>query len=379
MGGLVVNKKWLIGSSVGFAGIAVVGVLWWAVWGRFYQGTDDAYVHGNQVRLTPQISGYVKAIYAEDTELVEEGQILVELDATDRTIAFEKAKNELALKVREVTQLFETAYVIAGEYEKSQANLVEMEVLFANRKEVVESGAISIEEFITAETNYYAAQASLISVQYQLMRALSEIQNTTIETHPIVEKAKTSLREAYVNLQRCILKSPVAGIIAQRKVQVGGTVDPTSALMAIIPLNQMWIEANYKEVDLTKIRIGQSAHMTADIYGRDVVYTGEVVGIGIGSGAVFSPLPPQNATGNWIKIVQRIPVRISLSQEQLRQNPLRLGLSMHVDVDLHDMSGTRVPQKSMEKPVYQTYVFNSQMAGVEQVIEQIIRENQTFE
>ena len=373
------TKRWFIATGAFFIGLALIAFIWWFFWGRFEKSTDDSYVQGNQVRLTSQIDGYVVSIHADDTELVEEGQILVELDKVDRLLAFEKAKAVLAESIRIVTKLFETVYVLASEYEMAGAKLVETEVLYINRKEVVESGAISEEEYIVAETNYYAAKARLVAAKYNLMKGISEVQNTTVATHPIVEKAKSDLREAYVNLQRCTLRSPVTGIVALRKVQVGQSITKQIPLLAVIPLNQMWVDANFKEVDLSKIRIGQTATITSDMYGGKVVYKGEVIGIGIGSGAVFSPLPPQNATGNWIKIVQRIPVRVSLDLDQLRRNPLRLGLSMNVSIDVHDLEGSRVPSMSVDKSIYQTDIFYSQIDGAEKVIQEILDQNQTAE
>ena len=277
--------------------------------------------------------------------------------------------------MREVTKLFENVYVLASEYEKAGAKLVEAEIRYLNRKEIVESGAISEEEYIFSEADYFAARATHTAAKYNLMKGISEVQNTTIATHPLVEKAKADVREAYVKLQRCTLRSPVTGIVAQRKVQVGQSISRHLPLLAIIPLNQMWIEANFKEIDLTNIRIGQAATITSDIYGGGVVYKGEVIGIGIGSGAVFSPLPPQNATGNWIKIVQRIPVRISLDPQQLKKNPLRLGLSMNVSVDISDIEGSRIPKKSSDQSIYQTDIFESQIDGSEKVIEAILEQN----
>ena len=258
----------------------------------------------------------------------------------------------------------------------ADAKVVETETKYLNRREVVESGAISEEEYIISETDYYSAKAAQVAAKYNLMKAMSEVQNTTVPTHPIVEIAKSDVREAYINLQRCTLRSPVTGIVALRKVQVGQSIIKQLPLMAVIPLEQMWVDANFKEVDLSKIRIGQPATITSDIYGREVVYKGEVIGIGIGSGAVFSPLPPQNATGNWIKIVQRIPVRISIEPKQLLKNPLRLGLSMNVTVDVHDVESPRVPDKSIDVSICQTDVFHAQLNGFEDVIKSILDQNQ---
>ncbi len=373
-----VNKKWIPLSCVIFLSIGMIAVIWWYGWGQYDKSTDDSYVGGNQVRLTSQIPGYVVSIYADDTELVEEGQILVVLDATDRSIAFEKAKALLAEKVREVAKLFENVYVLVSEYERAEAKVLEAETRYLNRKNVVESGAVSEEEYIFAETDYLAAKATLKGAKYNFMKGISEVQNTSIENHPLVEKAKSDVREAFVNLQRCTLRSPVTGIVAQRRVQVGQTIRPEIPLLAVIPLNQMWVDANFKEVDLSKIRIGQPVYTTSDMYGSEVAYRGEVIGIGVGTGAVFSPLPPQNATGNWIKIVQRVPVRVSLDPEQLKRNPLRLGVSMNVHVDVHDITGRRVPERSSDKFIYQTDIFQTQENGSERIIQEILEQNGAF-
>lgn len=373
------NKKWLWISGVSFIAIALLVFFWWLFWGRFEVSTDDSYVGGNQVRLTSQIDGYVVSIHADDTDLVEEGQILIELDKTDRLIALERAKAILGERIREVTKLFEMVYVSASEYDKYNSYFVDAEVRYWNRKEVVESGAISEEEYIHAETAYYAAKAQVASSKYTLMKAISEVQNTTVKTHPLVQKAISDVREAYLHLQRCTIRSPATGIVALRKVQVGQSITKQIPLLAVIPLNQMWVDANFKEIELSKIRIGQTALVTSDTYGKSVVYKGEVIGIGIGSGAVFSTLPPQNATGNWIKIVQRIPVRISLDLEQLKRIPLRLGLSMNVTVDLHDTEGLMIPEKTPDRSLYNTDVFDTQMDGVEEVIQAIFEQNETLE
>ena len=245
------NKKWFVLSTALFVAIALTCFCWWLFWGRFEKSTDDSYVQGNQVRLTSQIDGYAVSIHADDTEIVTEGQILVELDTTDRKLAFEKAKAILAEKIREVTKLFENVYVLASEYEKAGAKVVETETKYFNRREVVESGAISEEEYIISETDYYSAKAAQMAAKYNLMKAISEVQNTTVPTHPIVEMAKSDVREAYINLQRCTLRSPVTGIVALRKVQVGQSIIKQLPLMAVIPLEQMWVDANFKEVDLS--------------------------------------------------------------------------------------------------------------------------------
>ncbi len=352
---------------------------WWFFWARLVKTTRDAYVQGNQVTLTPQVSGIVIAVNVDETQLVVERQILVALDETDYKISLEAAKSRLGQVIRNVTEMFENVYALGAQFELRQAELFKAEVDYLDRKQIVAQGAISDEDFIHAEANYFAAKANVQFVKYQLMQAISAVQNTTISTHPLVESAKEELRQAWVNLQRCTLRAPVTGIIAQRAVQVGESVNQLSPLLAIIPLDQVWVDANFKETELSKIRIGQSVTMTADMYGREVVYSGQVVGINSGSGAVFSALPPQNATGNWIKIVQRIPVRIAINSDQLRRFPLWLGLSMNVKVDVRDTQGVRVPPASSEKNLYVTNIFKGQIDGAEEIIEEILQKNMTFD
>lgn len=358
--------------------VALIIFFWWLFWARFVRSTNDAYVHGNTVRLTPQVPGIVTKIYAEDTDLVEEGQILVELDRTDYNIAFEKAKNELAQSVRRVCQMFEKVYSLAAIYEEKQSHLAKAEIYYLNRKGVVQTGAISDEEFVASETNYYAAMAALEMTKYDLRQAISEVQGTTVDTHPLVKQAKDVVRKTYVNLNRCTLRAPATGIIAKRYVQVGQSVNSSIPLMAVVPLDQIWVEANFKEIHLDKIRIGQMAKVTSDMYGDSVTFRGQVVGIGAGTGAVFSTLPPQNATGNWIKIVQRVPVRIQISSDQLYKYPLRLGLTMSVEVNVRDTGGRQIPPKSPGKPIFTTDVFTEQLAGAEKVIKEVVETNRFY-
>ena len=373
------KKKTFVIITLVFLLSAIVVFCWWFFWARFEASTQDAYVHGNQVMLTPQIPGIVTAVNINETELVEEGQVLIRLDETDRQIDLDSAINHLGDTVRQVTKMFENVYSLAAQFEVRQAELFSAEVDYVDRKSVVAEGAVSDEDYIHSESNFYAAKASVEVVKFQLMQAISLVQKTTIVTHPLVEKAKERVKQTWVNLQRCTIKAPVAGVVALRTVQVGESVMVTTPLLAIVPLDQMWVNANFKEDDLSGIRIGQPVNMTADTYGGQIVYKGEVIGIAAGSGAVFSPLPPQNATGNWIKIVQRIPVRVSINSEQLRRFPLRLGLSMDVHVDIRDKEGRRVPHKSVEKPLYVTDVFINQIDGSEQLIEEILEKNMTFD
>ncbi len=363
------------------AGFLLIGIAFFALWffdWRYQETTEDAYVHGNQVVVTPQISGYITSITVDDTEVVKEGRILIKLDPTDRKIALEGAKNALAETVRNVGQMFENVGVNKGIVEKRKAEFAKAAKDYQHRKKLVKSGGVSVEEFQHAEAAFIASFAAYLSARHALRGAQTLVENTTIKTHPLVEKASDTLREAYVNLERCTIRSPTDGMVAMKKGQVGEAINPSTPLMTIIPLNQIWVDANFKENQLKKVRIGQRVDLTSEIYGRDVRYRGEVIGIAAATGSVMSVLPPQNATGNWIKIVQRLPVRVKLDPSQLEKHPLRLGLSMKARVDITDTSGVMIPASPPEGALYATDIFDKQEAGAEPLISKIIKENSTF-
>lgn len=373
------RKKIVLGSiAFGFVVIGILFLLLWILYFRFEETTTDSYVGGNQVVITPQINGYVSAIYADDHDVVEEGQILVELDKIDATVAYEAAKDNLAETVREVVTLFQKVGQYKAEREERKAEMVRRGQDYTHRKNLIDSGSVSLEDLEHAEASFVAAFASVMMIEYQLRQALSQVENTTIETHPLVEKAKEEVKRTYVNLKRCTILSPVRGQVARRAAQVGQAFNPQDPLMVVIPFDQMWVEANYKETQIRKMRIGQCVEMKSDTFGRHVVYHGKIIGISAGTGSVFSVLPPQNATGNWIKIVQRLPVRVSIDPKEMQKNPLRLGLSMTVKVNLHDLSGKMIPPPIEQKPIYETDIFQHQLCGVNEIIENIIYHNSTF-
>ena len=369
------RKKILIGLTAGLLLIGLIFLILWLIIFRFHKTTDDAYVNGNQVVITPQISGYITNVTVDDTQMVEEGHVLVELDTIDKTIDLDKAKNELADTVRNVAQMFENVSRLKADVESRKAEMAKTGKDYENRKKMVSSGAISVEDFQHSEAYFIEAFANFLSAQHQLRGAEVLVEGTTIETHPLVEKAKAATKEAYVNLQRCTIRSPVKGIITNKQAQVGEAIAPNTSLMIIVPMDQIWVDANYKESQLGKMRIGQPAKLTSDIYGSGVVYHGEVIGIGAATGSVLSVLPPQNATGNWIKIVQRLPVRILLNPEELQKNPLRLGLSMEVNVNVHDIKGNLIPPPTSLEKLYTTNIFDSQEKGADELINNIIAEN----
>jgi len=369
------RKKILGGLTLGLLIISLLIFLLWFFILRFHKTTDDAYVNGNQVVVTPQISGYITAVTVNDTQLVEAGHILVQLDTIDQTISLEKAKNELAETVRNVAQMFKNVEKLKADVESSKAEMARTGQDYEHRKKLVQCGAISVEDFQHSEAFFIQAYANLLAAQFSLSGAEALIEGTTIETHPLVEKAKAATKDAFVNLQRCTIRSPVQGIVTNKQAQVGQAITPNTPLMILVPMDQIWVDANFKEEQLRKVRIGQPVKMTSDIYGRDVTYHGKVIGIGAATGSVLSVLPPQNATGNWIKIVQRLPVRIRLDQDEIKVYPLRLGLSMNVNVDVHKTDGDLIPPPTPFTELYTTSVFENQDQGADVLINQIIAEN----
>lgn len=311
----------------------------WLLISRFYEETDNAYVQGNVVQITPQIVGTVVKIFADDTDLVKAGQTLVSLDPADTKVAVEQAEAELAQTVREVRTLYTS-------HKQSDANLVQRQVELTRaeddlteRKKLALTGTISKEELRHAEATVNVARAAVDAAREQLSSGRALTDGTSVRRHPTVQRSSAHLRELLLALQRTTLVAPVNGQIAKRTVQVGQRVSPGAPLMAVIPLDQLWVDANFKEGQLRTMRAGQSVTLTSDLYGSAVKYTGKVVGMGAGTGGAFALLPAQNATGNWIKVVQRVPVRIALDPAQLAAHPLRIGLSIHAEVDLHDQNG----------------------------------------
>ena len=373
------RKKWIAIAVSIFVLAGLAFLIYWLIWGQFSETTDDAYVNGNQVTVMPQIQGIVTSILTDNTQLVNEGQPLITLDPHDSEIAFERAKSTLGQTVRDVVQLFANVYQLEAQREVRNADLIRATLDYEHRKNLVDTGSVPREEFEHSETTLYAAYASLQQVEEDLLAAEAEVAGTTIRTHPRVEVAKARVKETFLSLQRCVIYAPATGIATQRSAQVGQSVMPGTPLLAIVPIDQMWIDANYREVQLKNLRIGQPVEINVDMYGSDAPFHGRVVGLNPGTGAVFSVLPPQNATGNWIKIVQRVPVRISLDPEELKQHPLVLGLSVETDVDTHDRSGRQLPIITTEKPFYTTNVFAEELAGVDAIIEAIIDENCHYE
>ncbi len=358
------------------AGLTLLGGLvyggWWFTTQRHYESTDNAYVQAPVVQITPQIGGTVLAVLADDTDIVKAGQPLVRLDPADARLALDRAESQLAQTVREVRTLYANNGALDANVRLREAEIarVQSDVARAQddvnrRRPLLATGAVGGEEMKHAETTLAAARSALAGAQSAFAaaqeqaasnRALTE--GTSVEKHPNVERAAAAVREAYLAVQRTEVPAPVTGQVAKRTVQVGQRIAAGTPMMSVIPLEQVWVEANFKEVQLRQMRIGQPVKLTADLYGGKVEYEGHIAGVGAGTGAAFALLPAQNATGNWIKVVQRVPVRVELAAAQLKEHPLRVGLSMEAKVDVAQQTGAPVlgapaPRASSSTEVYQ--------------------------
>ncbi|AJX17074.1 hemolysin D [Burkholderia ubonensis] len=352
---------------------AIAYGLYYFLVARFHESTDDAYVNGNVVQITPQVTGTVIAVKADDTQTVKAGDSLVLLDPADSQVALQQAEANLAQTVRQVRGLFVNDDQYRAQVALRQSDLSRAEDDLRRRLAVAQTGAVSQEEISHARDAVKSAQASLDTAQQQLASNRALTANTTIASHPNVLAAAAKVRDAYLANARNTLPAPVTGYVAKRSVQVGQRVSPGTPLMSVVPLNAVWVDANFKEVQLNHMRIGQPVELTADIYGSSVVYHGKVIGFSAGTGSAFSLLPAQNATGNWIKVVQRLPVRIELDPKDLEKHPLRIGLSMQVDVNIKDESGNQLG--NVQNTVYQTDVFAKYGDEANAEIARIVAEN----
>jgi len=352
---------------------AIAYGLYYFLVARFTESTDDAYVNGNVVQITPQVTGTVIAVNADDTQTVKVGDPLVLLDPADSRIALQQAEANLGQTVRQVRGLFADDSQYQAQVAQRQSDLSRAQDDLRRRMEVAQTGAVSQEEISHARDAVKSAEAALDAAQQQLAANRALTANTTIANHPNVMAAAAKVRDAYLANARNTLPAPVTGYVAKRSVQVGQRVSPGTPLMSVVPLNAVWVDANFKEVQLKHMSIGQPVEMTADVYGSSVVYHGKVVGFSAGTGSAFSLLPAQNATGNWIKVVQRLPVRISLDPKELQEHPLRIGLSMQVDVNIKNDTGNQLG--NAPNTVYQTDVFEKYGDQADAEIARIIAEN----
>ncbi|HMB57487.1 MAG TPA: HlyD family efflux transporter periplasmic adaptor subunit [Arenimonas sp.] len=368
--------------------VAIVYAIYWFLYLSHYESTDDAYVQGNIVQITPQLAGTVVQVKVQDTDQVKAGQTLVELDPADARVALEEAEAALAQTVREVRQIYGNDAAMQADLAfrqadaaRSAADLLRVQQDLRRRQDLAMKGVISKEDLAhslatvtAAQSAQHAALAAVDGSREQLQATRSITRGVAINEHPKIKAAAAKVHEAMLALQRTQLLAPVGGYVAKRSVQLGQRVQPGANMMAIVPLDQVWVDANFKEVQLRKMRIGQPVALTADVYGKDVAYRGRIAGLGAGTGAAFALIPAQNATGNWIKVVQRVPVRIALDPAQLREHPLRVGLSMQVEVDVGDQAGkpvTETTAAASDAPV----LISAVDAQADAIVQRIIADN----
>jgi membrane fusion protein, multidrug efflux system len=383
------RKKALALATLAVLVAAVAYGIYWALVLNHYESTDNAYVQGNVVQITPQVGGTVVAINADDTDHVKAGQVLVKLDPADTQVALEQAEAQLAQTVREVRTLYANNSTLKAqiavreaESERARSDLARALDDVERRAPLVATGAVGKEELdhsrsqLTAARNSAsAAQAALAAAREQLASSRTLTDGTVVDRHPSVLRAAARVREAHLALQRAELLAPVEGYVAKRSVQLGQRVQAGVPLMSVISLGQVWVEANFKETQLRDMRLGQPVELTADVYGGKVAYHGVVAGLGAGTGSAFALLPAQNASGNWIKVIQRVPVRVTLDAKEVADHPLRVGLSMEVKVDVRDTSGRMLAEGTRASSAERTEVYQLGDQAAETDVRRIIAAN----
>jgi membrane fusion protein, multidrug efflux system len=353
---------------------ALTWLLLWVFYFQYYETTDDAYVNGNMVRISSVVEGSVVSYAAEDTYLVREGQLLVQLDETNYRVSYEKELSTLAVTMLEVRQMYDRVSANRAHLESQKSVLSKAKYDYENRVPLALAKAVSNEDLVHAQDDLLFAQFQVQQAEYELRVSMDAVGTFAMVDHPLIQQQRAKVREAFYKLKHCSIYAPCTGYVAQRSVQVGQSVLPTTALMSVIPENYLWVDANFKETQLPYMRIGQPAEVWLDLYGSRVLYKGTVLGIASGTGSIFSLLPPQNATGNWIKIVQRLPVRISLDPEVLRAHPGRLGLSAYVKVDLSEQQLPLLAQAPSAQPPTKTSVFEISFSEVNLLMDQLAAE-----
>ena len=399
------KKNLLVFTLIVLAIAAVTLWLYITQW-RYQVSTEDAYVSGNQVQINAQISGTVTAIGVNDTDMVKAGQTLVTLDQADNGLALETAKAQLRTAIRQyktqtatiqqadvnISQAQTAMNEVQSQIESAKITLLAAQSDYQRRAALMASQAVSQEEVQHAADTVKKAQAQLdaavakqatarsavVTAQAQRNVTIANLGKNDVLSQPAVQTAMANIQTAWLNLNRTQIIAPIDGQIAKRGVQLGQKISAGTPLMVIVPLHDLWVDANFKESQIKDIHLGQAVNLTSDIYGKEVVYHGKVIGLSAGTGSAFSVLPAQNATGNWIKVTQRLPVRIALDSKELQQHPLRVGLSMHAELDSRDQQGK--PQvataTASNKPVAQLQP-QVDMSGATKIIQQIIQQNQS--
>ena len=349
--------------------------IYWLTAMQYREVTEDAYVEGNLVQVTTQIAGTVTAIAADNTDRVRAGQELVKLGAVDAQLALERSEAVLAKTVRQVRAQYASSSQMQANVDLRRAELAKVQADLDRRAQLGDSGAISGEDLEHAREAVRTARAALSSAEQQFASNHAYVDGTSVATHPDVLGAAAQVKDAYIATVRTSVPAPVSGMVARRNVQVGQRVAAGTALMSIVPVESVWVTANFKESQLRHLRSGQPVALTADAYGSAVVYHGRLVGEEAGTGSAFSLMPAQNATGNWIKVVQRVPVRIALDPREVARHPLQVGLSMRVSVDTHERDRTRLAPGTTPPQVYRTDVFAREGRDASAVVARIIAAN----
>src|SRR5260221_4952509 len=333
------------------AAVAVAALGWLAYYlyaGRYSQETTDAYVMGDLVNVTAQQAGRVVAVNFANTQFAHKGDVLVQLDQTDANVDLERAKAKLGSAVRSTAGLFDTSGADKANVDAAEAALRQAQPDLERARRLVASNTVSKEQLEHFQATYDSAVAALDRARNQRDANLRQVRGTTVATNPSVLSAEADLRASWLALARTAVRAPITGYVSQKNVQVGEQIDPATPLLALVPLEDVWVDANFKETEIADIRIGQPVTVEADVYGSDVTFHGKILGLSAGTGAAFSLLPAENATGNWIKVVQRLPVRVGLEAKELSAHPLSLGLSTLVTVDTHNRNG----QVMSSRPVW---------------------------
>ena len=355
--------------------IAIGSAAYWFFFIKGFEETEDAYVSGNQVMVSAQVAGNISKINVDNMDPVQAGDVLLELDDTNAKLSFEQAKSNLANAVRQVSQLNYTVKQLKSAVRANEITLAQAQGNLNRRVQLVKDGAIDKESFQHAKEAVELAKANLTTSQNQLEANQALLLDGPLSEQPQIQNAVSNLKQAWLNLERTKIRSPIKGYVARRNAQVGQAVSVGGALMAVVTTDQMWLDANFKETQLTHMRIGQPVEIHFDLYGKDKTFDGKVVGIEMGTGSAFSLLPTQNATGNWIKVVQRVPVRIELDPQQQAENPLRIGLSATVKVNVSDSQGETLRNQAPSTTLYSTNVLQYDESAVNNLIESIIRDN----
>ena len=372
------RRNILISIAVTFI---VLGLAWGAYWVLVLakrEQTDDAYVSGNKVTISAQVSGTVIAVLADDTQLVKAGQVLVRLDPIDAETNLSRTAGALAQTVRQVRQEKATAEQYDSVIETRKLELARSEADLAKREPLLADRAIAPEEVRHARESVQLAHAALSQAVHQATSSHALVDGTQVADNPAVLQAKAAYRDAWIAAERNAVVAPVTGYVAERSVQVGQRIQAGQALMMVIPLNSLWVDANFKEVQLRHLRIGQPARVRSDLYGGSYIFHGRVEGMSAGTGAAFALLPAQNASGNWIKVVQRVPVRIRIDDGDLVNSPLRVGLSATVTADTTTRDGPVLATRPADTAVSDTQVYAQDLDKANAEADAVVNRNLGF-